>query len=82
MMKTITKSLLVLFTVSILTSADQEFILHPSPNPEQSQYWPVERRLSAEGRELAHMHMQSTPLYGNSTDLMYYYVTVYFGSHR
>ena len=28
------------------------------------------------------MHLQSTPLYGNSTDFMYFYTTVYFGSHR
>ena len=82
MMKSISISLIVLFTLSFLTRADQEFILNPSANSENSQHWPVERRLSAEGRELAHMHMQSTPLYGNSTDLMYYYVTVYFGSHR
>lgn len=41
-----------------------------------------ERRLSVDGRELVHMHLQSTPLYGNSTDFMYFYITVYFGSHR
>lgn len=31
---------------------------------------------------MMHMHLQSTPLYGNSTDFMYFYTTVYFGSHR
>ena len=41
-----------------------------------------ERRLATDGREMMHMHLQSTPLYGNSTDFMYYYVTMYFGSHR
>ena len=28
------------------------------------------------------MHLQGTPLYGNSTDFMYFYVTIYVGSHR
>ena len=41
-----------------------------------------ERRLATDGREMMHMHLQSTPLYGNSTDFMYYYVTMYFGSQR
>lgn len=41
-----------------------------------------ERRLSVDGRSMTHMHLQSTPLYGNSTDFMYYYITVYFGSQR
>lgn len=44
-----------------------------------------ERRLSEyeqSGRELMHMHMQTTPLYGNQTGLEYYYATVYFGSKR
>lgn len=42
----------------------------------------TERRLSVDGREMMHMHLHTTPLYGNSTDFMYYYITVYFGSHR
>ena len=29
-----------------------------------------------------HMHMQTTPLYGNQTGLEYYYATVFFGSQR
>ena len=29
-----------------------------------------------------HMHLESTELYGNSTDLQYFYVNVYFGSQR
>lgn len=41
-----------------------------------------ERRLSVDGREIVHMHLHTTPLYGNSTDFMYYYITMYFGSHR
>jgi len=41
-----------------------------------------ERRLSVDGRELQHMHLHTTPMYGNSTDFMYYYVTMYFGTHR
>ena len=41
-----------------------------------------ERRLSADGDEMMHMHLFTTPLYGNSTDFMYYYITMYFGSHR
>jgi hypothetical protein len=41
-----------------------------------------ERRLSTDGRDMMHMHLQSTPLYGNSTDFMYFYVTMYFGSQR
>jgi hypothetical protein len=28
------------------------------------------------------VNVYSTPLYGNSTDLEYFYVTVYFGSQR
>jgi hypothetical protein len=42
-----------------------------------------ERRLSTfgeSGRDLMHMHMQTTPLYGNQTGLEYYYATVFFGS--
>jgi len=41
-----------------------------------------ERRLSVEGDEIHHMHLRTTPLYGNSTDFMYYYITMYFGSHQ
>ena len=41
-----------------------------------------ERRLSHDGREIQHMHLLTTPLYGNSTDFMYYYITMFFGSHR
>jgi hypothetical protein len=33
-------------------------------------------------RNLAHVHLQKTPLYGNSTELEYFYITAYFGSHR
>jgi hypothetical protein len=32
------------------------------------------------GRRLAHMHLQSTSLYGNSTGLEYFYIDVAFGS--
>ena len=28
-----------------------------------------------------HTHLQSSPLYGNSTDLQYFYVNVYVGSN-
>lgn len=28
------------------------------------------------------MHLQSTPLYGNSTGLEYFYVTAFIGSHQ
>ena len=43
----------------------------------------AERRLHHDGsRELAHLELTSTPLYGNSTDFMYFYVTVFIGSHR
>jgi hypothetical protein len=31
-------------------------------------------------RMLLHTHLQSSPLYGNSTDLQYFYVNVYVGS--
>ena len=31
---------------------------------------------------MQHMHLHTTPMYGNSTDFMYYYVTMYFGTHR
>lgn len=41
-----------------------------------------ERRLGHDGREIQHMHMHATPLFGNSTDFMYYYITMYFGTHR
>ena len=40
-----------------------------------------ERRLAADGQEMLHMYLFTTPLYGNSTDFMYYYITMYFGSH-
>lgn len=33
-------------------------------------------------RRLAHMHLQATNLYGNSTDLEYFYIDVAFGSKR
>ena len=42
----------------------------------------AERRLSASGRNMTHAHLQTTPLYGNSTDLEYFYATVYLGSKR
>ena len=29
-----------------------------------------------------HTHLQSSPLYGNSTDLQYFYVNIYVGSQR
>ena len=41
-----------------------------------------ERRLSVDGNEMMHMPIHTTPLYGNSTDFMYYYITVYFGTHQ
>lgn len=41
-----------------------------------------ERRLSHDGRHIEHMNLLTTPLYGNSTDFMYYYITMYFGTHR
>ena len=31
---------------------------------------------------MMHMNMHTTPMYGNSTDFMYYYITMYFGSHQ
>ena len=40
-----------------------------------------ERRLAADGQEMLHMYLFTTPLYGNSTDFMYYYITMYFGSN-
>ena len=40
-----------------------------------------ERRLSVDGNEMMHMDIRTTPLYGNSTDFMYYYIIVYFGTH-
>lgn len=33
-------------------------------------------------RNLVHVHLQSTQVFGNSTDLEYYYVDVYVGTHR
>ena len=42
----------------------------------------AERRLSVDGNEMMHMPIHTTPLYGNSTDFMYYYITVYFGTHQ
>ena len=33
-------------------------------------------------RRLYHTHLQSAPLYGNSTDLQYFYVDVYVGSQK
>ena len=41
-----------------------------------------ERRLSHDGRAIQHMHLYNTPMYGNSTDFMYYYITMYFGTHQ
>ena len=41
-----------------------------------------ERRLSHDGRQIQHMELLTTPLYGNSTDFMYYYITMHFGTHR
>lgn len=38
--------------------------------------------VNASGRSLKHMHLQSSPIYGNSTDLEYFYLTVYLGTHR
>ena len=35
---------------------------------------------TARDRVLLHTHLQSSPLYGNSTDLQYFYVNVYVGS--
>lgn len=37
---------------------------------------------SEQRRSLNHVHLQTSPLYGNSTDLEYFYVTVYVGSQR
>ncbi len=36
--------------------------------------------LKARDRALLHTHLQSSPLYGNVTDLQYFYVNVYVGS--
>ena len=33
-------------------------------------------------RDLLHVHIQSATLSGNSTDLQYFYVDVYVGSHK
>ena len=37
---------------------------------------------TARDRVLLHTHLQSSPLYGNSTDLQYFYVNVYVGSQK
>ena len=74
--------LVVLITVIYQVKAEQEFYRDSESSEYQLEHRQIERRLSVSGRELAHWHIQSTPLYGNSTDLMYYYATVYFGSHR
>ena len=33
-------------------------------------------------RDLQHVNLESSSLYGNSTDLEYFYTQVYVGSHR
>ena len=43
---------------------------------------PSETSQGLRKRDLIHVHLQSTNLYGNSTDLQYFYVDVYMGSHR
>ena len=42
----------------------------------------MERRLSVDGRKMAHLPVHTTPLYGNSTGLYYFYVTMLFGSFK
>ena len=37
------------------------------------------RSLMSDGRRLVHIPMQATELYGNSTELMYYYANMYVG---
>ena len=39
-----------------------------------------EQRLLSDGRTLLHTHLQSSPMYGNSTDLQYFFVDVFVGS--
>jgi len=70
------KLLLLLLTVLIAKASIVEA---------SKQFLGGERRLSSldnSGRELMHMHMQTTPLYGNQTGLEYYYATVYFGTQK
>ena len=58
--------------------AEQEFVAVGTPWVSARN----ERRLvEHDGRIIQHMHLHSTPLYGNSTDFMYYYITMYFGTH-
>ena len=74
------KTLLNFFILTLLVTlslAEQEMPMSAIPPKVRN-----ERRLSVDGREIMHMHLHTTPLYGNSTDFMYYYVTVYFGSHQ
>ena len=74
--------LVAFITVSQISQAEQVPDLQEFYSPRNNIHLGTERRLSVEGRDLAHMHIHSTPLYGNSTGLMYYYVTVFLGSHR
>lgn len=71
--------LLTLFLSATLSvvKAEQEMPMAHGPSQQLN-----ERRLSVDGRDMVHMHLHTTPLYGNSTDFMYYYITAYFGSHR
>ena len=39
------------------------------------------RSLMSDGRRLVHIPLQETSLYGNSTDMMYFYANVYVGSY-
>ena len=38
--------------------------------------------MDGQSRKLYHVHLQSSPLYGNSTELQYFYVNVYVGSEK
>jgi hypothetical protein len=47
-------------------------------NLEQRTY----RDPSSQSRRLFHVHLQNAALHGNSTDLQYFYVDVFFGNNK
>jgi hypothetical protein len=57
----------------LLASVNAKEMLHP---------FGLERELMPNGKHLVHMHMQSAPVYGNSTDLFYYYTDMYVGDYE
>ena len=74
-------AILILIFATIFGHPSESF--NPKePSKVSSIFDSSERRLSTTQRQLSHMHLQGTPLYGNSTDFMYFYVTIYIGSHR